>query len=212
MAKTFLARRERAVSACRFRLVRPGCLRLVPLPLPPALDEPRSTPTAASTSLINSGSRQSAERPRDSSKRLAPAAAPPPRPCPDAGPPGSPTRAAGPGGLLAALRGAPHRRRPRRCPHRPDWAPPDHLPRPLHPPAARGCTRRSGPSRGSGWTGLGLCWSRGDLAQVSATSASLAPTALLLLLLLLHGRQGQRRRLGGGAGTSPAAGRAVCSR
>lgn len=62
LAKTFLAMRARAVSACRLRSVRPGCFRRLPLPFPPGLDEPRSTPVAASTSLRNSGSCQSADR------------------------------------------------------------------------------------------------------------------------------------------------------
>lgn len=66
LAKTFLAMRVRAVSACCFRSVRPGCLLFLPLPLLPALDEPRSTPVATSTSLINSGSCQSANRPKTS--------------------------------------------------------------------------------------------------------------------------------------------------
>lgn len=66
LAKTFLAMRVRAVSACCFRSVRPGYFLFLPLPLLPALDEPRSTPVAASTSLINSGSCQSANRPETS--------------------------------------------------------------------------------------------------------------------------------------------------
>lgn len=63
LANTFLAMRARAVSACRLRSVRPGCFRRLPLPFPPGLDEPRFTPVAASTSLRNSGSCQSADRP-----------------------------------------------------------------------------------------------------------------------------------------------------
>lgn len=63
LAKTFLAMRVRAVSARCFRSVRPGCRLLLPRPLPRARDEPRSTPVAASTSLINSGSCHSANTP-----------------------------------------------------------------------------------------------------------------------------------------------------
>lgn len=73
LAKTFLAMRVRAVSVCRFRSVRPGCCLRLPRPLLPALDEPRSTPVAASTSLMNSGSCQSANRPET---HLAPTLAP----------------------------------------------------------------------------------------------------------------------------------------
>ena len=57
LAKTFLAMRARAVSACRLRSVRPDRRRR---PFPPGLDEPRSTPVAASTSLMSSGSCQAA--------------------------------------------------------------------------------------------------------------------------------------------------------
>lgn len=71
LAKTFLAMRARAVSACRLRSVRPECFLLPPLPLPPHLDEPRSTPVAASTSLMNSGSCQAANRPRGFREHLA---------------------------------------------------------------------------------------------------------------------------------------------
>lgn len=64
LANTFFAMRAREVSACCFRSVRPPRRRRLPLPLPLDPGEPRSTPVAASTSLINSGSCQSAEKPR----------------------------------------------------------------------------------------------------------------------------------------------------
>lgn len=70
LANTFLAIRARAVLARRFRSVRPGCFLLLPLLLLLDPDEPRSTPVAASTSLINSGSCQSAKRSQDSKTLL----------------------------------------------------------------------------------------------------------------------------------------------
>lgn len=76
LAKTFLARRVREVSARCFRSVRPGCRLLWPRPLLPALDEPRSTPVAISTSLINSGSCQSANTSQDLRKHMVPTRAP----------------------------------------------------------------------------------------------------------------------------------------
>lgn len=99
--------RVREVLACCFRSVSPGCRRLLPLPLPPALAEPRSTPVAASTSLRNSGSRQSANRTRRSeSARAQPERlSPEPRPRPDTAPPGSPvTGGAGHAGCCSGLR------------------------------------------------------------------------------------------------------------
>lgn len=119
LAKIFLAMRVREVLACCFRSVSPGCRRLLPLPLPPALAEPRSTPVAASTSLRNSGSRQSANRTRRSeSARAQPERlSPEPRPRPDTAPPGSPvTGGAGHAGCCSGLRAM---QRGSHCPHRP---------------------------------------------------------------------------------------------
>ena len=59
LAKTFFSRRARAVLVRSRRSVRLGCFFFFPLPFLLDLDEPRSTPVAASTSFRNSGSCQS---------------------------------------------------------------------------------------------------------------------------------------------------------
>lgn len=68
LLKTFFSSLERAVLAVCFRSVRLGCFLFLPfpfpafLPFPNVLEEPRSSPVAASISLMSSGSRQSKQK------------------------------------------------------------------------------------------------------------------------------------------------------
>lgn len=201
LAKIFLAMRVRAVLVCCLRSVSPGCRLLLPLPLPPALAEPRSTPVAASTSRRNSGSRQSANRTRSSEstwcqpERLSPE----PRPLPDTGPPGS--LAMGAGGrrpLLSAeseAEGGPTARTGRGAAGGPG-ARPAASSEPSDRKAAEasgwGTVPSAGCSQPPGWTappgpsswlldlpaGLGrpLCWSAGHLATCVENAGTCSPT------------------------------------
>lgn len=65
LLKTFFSSREREVLACCFRSVRFGYFCFFPFffcPFPLLLEEPRSSPVAASTSLMNSGSLHSVQK------------------------------------------------------------------------------------------------------------------------------------------------------
>lgn len=170
LAKTFLAMRVRAVSACCFRSVRPGCLLFLPLPLLPALDEPRSTPVATSTSLINSGSCQSANRPETSENTWHQSRASPRSPSDRRG-----REAAGHSLGLRPRQSSSHCLRPRtQHPQtsRESWAggsashrlllpsrldcPPRPPSRPLDLPAGRGHAQQGALARGQGGLGF-LC-------------------------------------------------------